>query len=255
MIRANSWHSPPAVRAPPPSPLVNRLETVPPGTNASGFQAYNTTTDASQHAQRQTFLKPESRHSSTGDSSQFYASPPPGTTWPEANIHPSRHPPSGFLRSDLLGPYVRTGSQGNQGVPVPPATQPLRYSQTFIYPLEPQAVLPSSHPNLYNLNAYPPAEYPLTNMSDGSNEIGVTTTAQMLPILDPNLPDAPPTGPEGVSEDPESPVDVDNSGFSPRRGFTHKRAEDPPRNGEGKMVCKFTTTCGGLIFERRCEWR
>jgi hypothetical protein len=43
--------------------------------------------------------------------------------------------------------------------------------------------------------------------------------------------------------------------FSPRRGYTHKRNEDPPRNALGKMICKFQATCSNLTFDRRCEWR
>lgn len=43
--------------------------------------------------------------------------------------------------------------------------------------------------------------------------------------------------------------------FSPRRGHTHKRAEEPPKNEAGKMTCKFGNTCPNVVFERRCEWR
>ncbi|KAF2434046.1 hypothetical protein EJ08DRAFT_582674 [Tothia fuscella] len=42
--------------------------------------------------------------------------------------------------------------------------------------------------------------------------------------------------------------------FSPRRGYTHKRSEEPPRNTQGKMICKFQSTCANITFERRCEW-
>lgn len=44
-------------------------------------------------------------------------------------------------------------------------------------------------------------------------------------------------------------------GFSPRRGFTHKRLEEPPRNSNNKFLCKFQNTCASLTFDRRCEWR
>jgi len=43
-------------------------------------------------------------------------------------------------------------------------------------------------------------------------------------------------------------------GFTPRRGHTLKRAEEPPKNDEGKMTCRFQSTCAGLTFDRRCEW-
>ncbi|KAE9969924.1 hypothetical protein EG328_006605 [Venturia inaequalis] len=42
--------------------------------------------------------------------------------------------------------------------------------------------------------------------------------------------------------------------FSPRRGYTHKRSEEPQRNDQGKMICKFQSSCAHLTFERRCEW-
>jgi hypothetical protein len=41
---------------------------------------------------------------------------------------------------------------------------------------------------------------------------------------------------------------------SSRRGNTHKRAEEPPRDPNGKILCRFSS-CAGLVFERRCEWR
>ena len=64
----------------------------------------------------------------------------------------------------------------------------------------------------------------------------------------------PDNGPHGdMSEDPSSPDGIEP--FSPRRGFTHKRNEDPPRNDGGKMICRFQTTCAGITFDRRCEWR
>jgi hypothetical protein len=56
-----------------------------------------------------------------------------------------------------------------------------------------------------------------------------------------------------MGEDMSSPEHQEP--FSPRRGYTHKRSEDPPRNTQGKMICKFQSTCTGLTFERRCEWR
>jgi hypothetical protein len=59
-------------------------------------------------------------------------------------------------------------------------------------------------------------------------------------------------------EDEDEDVDVDHEAFAPfslRRGHTHKRAEDPPKNEQGKMMCKFQTTCSGVTFDRKCEWR
>lgn len=39
-----------------------------------------------------------------------------------------------------------------------------------------------------------------------------------------------------------------------RKNYTFKRAEEPLKNPEGKMVCKYQE-CASLTFERKCEWR
>jgi hypothetical protein len=98
-------------------------------------------------------------------------------------------------------------------------------------------------------------QYQPSVMSDrASNELEPPPTAQMHPMIDPAVTATDPASvPKGVSEEPSSPDAHEE--FSPRRGFTHKRSEEPPRNDAGKMICRFQNTCGGLIFERRCEWR
>jgi hypothetical protein len=58
---------------------------------------------------------------------------------------------------------------------------------------------------------------------------------------------------EEIGEEMSSPDHQEP--FSPRRGYTHKRSEEPDRNAQGKMICKFQSTCAGLTFDRRCEWR
>jgi hypothetical protein len=50
-------------------------------------------------------------------------------------------------------------------------------------------------------------------------------------------------------------MDDTMDGFSVRRGHTHKRHEEPPRDDQGKMICRFQNSCGGVSFERKCEWR
>jgi hypothetical protein len=55
-------------------------------------------------------------------------------------------------------------------------------------------------------------------------------------------------------------MSVDSQGedfepFSPKRGYTHKRNEEPPKNDDGKMVCKYQKTqCPQAVFDRKCEW-
>jgi hypothetical protein len=116
--------------------------------------------------------------------------------------------------------------------------------------------VPSSPSNPLD-SAYDFWQYqPSVGMSDRTSE-GLEPpppTAQMHPMIDPAVTATDPASvPKGVSEEPSSPDGPEH--FSPRRGFTHKRSEDPPKNEAGKMICRFQNTCGGLIFERRCEWR
>ncbi|KAF2703475.1 hypothetical protein K504DRAFT_443825 [Pleomassaria siparia CBS 279.74] len=49
-----------------------------------------------------------------------------------------------------------------------------------------------------------------------------------------------------------SSEDGDEAG-SPRRNHAYKRSEDPPRNHDGKMICKHKE-CGNITFDRKCEW-
>lgn len=192
-----------------------------------------------QHAQRQNYESPSPAHSSSSEQ-QLFAS----DTW--QTQHHSIPATTNYLNPSYDDPRV-TGLNHQ-------ITQPQPY--LFSSASRPQAILPSQ--NTQHLVAYPHSRFqPSPIMSDrGSNDLDGPATAQMHPVLDPTIAGAEPTSiPRGASEEVESPENVNESGFSPRRGFTHKRAEDPPRNTEGKMVCKFTNTCGGLIFERRCEWR
>jgi hypothetical protein len=60
--------------------------------------------------------------------------------------------------------------------------------------------------------------------------------------------------PRADSEARSTSPEAIESSLSPRRGHAFKRAEDPPRNTQNKMICKFTE-CANLTFERKCEWR
>lgn len=55
----------------------------------------------------------------------------------------------------------------------------------------------------------------------------------------------------GLSVD--SSQDGDDDG-SLRKNHSYKRAEEPPRNEDGKMICKHQE-CHGISFDRKCEWR
>lgn len=54
-----------------------------------------------------------------------------------------------------------------------------------------------------------------------------------------------------LSEDISSQDEHDGS---LRKNHSYKRAEEPPRNQEAKMICKHQE-CTGLTFDRKCEWR
>lgn len=55
------------------------------------------------------------------------------------------------------------------------------------------------------------------------------------------------------SEDSSSQDEQEHDG-SLRKNHSYKRAEEPPRNLESKMICKHQE-CSGLTFDRKCEWR
>ncbi|XTI89211.1 hypothetical protein V2W45_1490429 [Cenococcum geophilum] len=38
-----------------------------------------------------------------------------------------------------------------------------------------------------------------------------------------------------------------------QKGYTYKRAKDPPRNAQNKMIYKFKE-CANITFKRKCEW-
>jgi len=54
-----------------------------------------------------------------------------------------------------------------------------------------------------------------------------------------------------ISEAPSS-VSGEDDGTS-RKSLLYKRAEEPSRNTDGKMTCRYQE-CAGLYFERKCEW-
>jgi hypothetical protein len=91
------------------------------------------------------------------------------------------------------------------------------------------------------------------NMSDSDTLAAVQASAQDV------AQNALATTADLAPQQMDSPEQMDSSQFepfSPRRGHTHKRNEEPPKNDQGKMVCKFQKTqCPQAIFDRKCEWR
>ncbi|KAF2825808.1 hypothetical protein CC86DRAFT_382799 [Ophiobolus disseminans] len=85
----------------------------------------------------------------------------------------------------------------------------------------------------------------------------VSMSGPRSPLLSPtsgersHMATSPRTHSRRVSEDLTS-QDGDDDG-SMRKNHSYKRAEEPPRNQEGKMICRHHE-CAGLFFDRKCEW-
>jgi hypothetical protein len=43
--------------------------------------------------------------------------------------------------------------------------------------------------------------------------------------------------------------------FFTRLDLTDKQDEDPPRNSQGNLICRFQNICPELAFDRKREWR
>lgn len=56
------------------------------------------------------------------------------------------------------------------------------------------------------------------------------------------------------ASDDEEDNTSDPPEFTIRRGYTVKRSGDPPRNDDGKYICKLDDRCRSLTFDRKCEW-
>jgi hypothetical protein len=53
----------------------------------------------------------------------------------------------------------------------------------------------------------------------------------------------------------EGDIDQTVGPFFTRMDLTCKQAEDPPRNSQGKLICRFQDICPELAFDRKREWR
>jgi hypothetical protein len=70
----------------------------------------------------------------------------------------------------------------------------------------------------------------------------------------PQISTSPLTHSRHLSEDRSSQDGFGDEDGSLRRNFSFKRAEEPPRNEQGKMMCRYQE-CASLVFDRKCEWR
>jgi len=51
------------------------------------------------------------------------------------------------------------------------------------------------------------------------------------------------------------PVSSQGADFSPQIRSTTIKRGDPPVDHKGKLICEYDSSCSGLTFDRRCEWR
>jgi hypothetical protein len=95
------------------------------------------------------------------------------------------------------------------------------------------------------------------NSINGDMPTPVSLACPRSPMTSPTVGERPSTATSpprshsrGLSVD--SSQDGDDDG-SLRKNHSYKRAEEPPRNEDGKMVCKYQE-CHGTSFDRKCEW-
>ncbi|USP82071.1 hypothetical protein yc1106_09345 [Curvularia clavata] len=95
------------------------------------------------------------------------------------------------------------------------------------------------------------------NSINGDMPTPVSLACSRSPMTSPTVGERPSTATSpprshsrGLSVD--SSQDGDDDG-SLRKNHSYKRAEEPPRNEDGKMVCKYQE-CHGTSFDRKCEW-
>jgi hypothetical protein len=143
--------------------------------------------------------------------------------WPY--ISPASGPPRN------INSTFDTFTMGNTLLPVnPPTTQLVQ--------------LPNKHERSHSINSNSDMPTPVS-MSGAHSSLSSPVGEQRTTISSPH------THARQVSEGASSQDEHDGS---LRKNHSYKRAEEPPRNHEAKMICKHQE-CIGLIFERKCEWR
>ncbi|KAF2190211.1 hypothetical protein K469DRAFT_682341 [Zopfia rhizophila CBS 207.26] len=183
--------------------------------------------------------------------------------------------------SHLTVPDIRV-TPGNQAADTEGFTAPHQDFFSTIYeqsPQPPQAPQLSSNniridTNInnfanapYNMGNCPPDTSPIhtqimrhertpSNSNSTNMPTPVSISAPRSPLRSPIHERRPSIGssvghPRDASED-RSSADGDNA-LSSRRNHAYKRSEEPPRNREGKMICKHKE-CANITFERKCEW-
>jgi len=162
------------------------------------------------------------------------AAPHPFASFPDLYSPHTPTPQAPSLNVDTNFPEFNS-SFSMTTVP-PPEVSPVHAFQTHRHERTPSIISNSNIPTPISMSG---SRSPLLSPADGRTCSPASPYSQ-VPLRRP-------------SEDASSQGDPEEAG-SPRRNHAYKRAEEPPRNHDGKMVCK-QPECAGLMFDRKCEWR
>ena len=156
-----------------------------------------------------------------------------------------------FASIDSISPSTTHSPQASY------LNNPTNYSHFVNFPHDMGNVQP---PETSSVPAFPPHRHERTPsiVSNSNIPTPISMPGSHSPLLSPasdhrRYSVASSQGPIRQQSEEASSQDGDDVG-SPRRNHAYKRAEEPPRNPEGKMVCKHKE-CAGQIFDRKCEWR
>ena len=106
--------------------------------------------------------------------------------------------------------------------------------------------IPSKHERTSSINSNSNMPTPVSLSGPRSPLLSPTSGEQ------PHMITSPQSHSRHISEDRSSFSGEDDRAL--RKNHSYKRDEEPPRNQDGKLTCKYQG-CGGLFFERKCEWR
>jgi hypothetical protein len=119
------------------------------------------------------------------------------------------------------------------------------FIMTDALPSETTMQVPHKHERTTSINSNTDMPTPVSLSGPRSPLLSPTSGERPQMITSPR------THSRGVSVDSSQDGDDD---ASLRKNHSYKRAEEPPRNQDGKMMCKHQE-CQGLFFDRKCEWR
>lgn len=178
------------------------------------------------------------------------------------HLSPTSQTPSirvtGTAGSDLAPPHHDFAAFG--GIYHQPQASPLQLNTNFDYNNISYAMGSQLSPDASSIQIpQNPVKHERTSSIASNSNIPtpVSMSGPRSPLLSPttaersNIDTSPRNHARRISEDLTS-QDGDDDG-SLRGKLNHKRAEEPPRNQQGKMICVHAE-CGGILFDRKCEW-